>query len=146
MPPLSAVERRETPAVDRARALAEDVERERLGLPLRFAVPIEVVDTPESTATWHVASNGTHVWHLHVSAPGAYNLNFGFTRYRMPPGGALYIYTPDGTEVLGPYTERDKANSRASSCPIPAIAPVIHATLPSKDRSMLCSWPLSDPS
>ena len=47
------------------------------------------------------------VWRLRVVSDGAVSLNFGFTRYWMPPGGRLRVHTPDGAEVLGPYTDAD---------------------------------------
>ncbi|MYH24164.1 MAG: hypothetical protein F4156_02990, partial [Holophagales bacterium] len=76
--------------------------------PFVFADPFAVAAGPSSHGRWEVAADGrTAVWRLRVVSEGAVSLNFGFARYRMPPGGRLRIHTPDGGEVVGPYTEAD---------------------------------------
>ena len=73
-----------------------------------FADPYEVDVSPASHGRWETTSDGqTAVWRLRVASAGAVSLNFGFTRYRMPEGGRLRVLTPDGSEVVGPYTEAD---------------------------------------
>ncbi len=73
-----------------------------------FADPFEVDASPASHGRWETTSDGrTAVWRLPVVSTGAVSLNFGFTRYRMPEGGRLRVLTPDGAEVVGPYTDAD---------------------------------------
>jgi hypothetical protein len=105
--PLSDVERIEMPAIDLAPVLAEDREREAMGLPMRFAVPIAVAHSPLFDGTWEWLGEDRLVWRLRVLSAGARTLNFGFTRYSMPSGGRLFLYSADGTYVVGPFTERD---------------------------------------
>ncbi len=76
--------------------------------PYRFADAFPVAVSPASHGRWEATGGGrTAVWRVRVLSDGANSLNFGFTRYRMPPGGWLRIYAPDEREVLGPYTEAD---------------------------------------
>jgi len=105
--PLDSVERIQMPAVDEERLAAEDADRERNGLAPRFALPLAVSKTPRTAGTWETLKNGDRLWRLRVLSQGASTLNFGFQRYLMPAGGKLFVYTPDGTSVRGPYTDRD---------------------------------------
>ena len=87
-------------AADRAESRSFD--------PLRFAEPFAVEVSPASHGRWETAHGGrTAVWRLALRSAGAVSLNLGFTRYRMPPGGRLFLHSPDGGEVLGPFTEAD---------------------------------------
>jgi len=136
---LSRVELERMPrAVDRERLLAEDVERDRRGLPRRFAVPFRVHYTPESDGTWEETPSGTLVWRLRVRSAGAANLNLGFTRYRMPAGGALFVYPPDGAVVRGPFTAADnEAHGELWTPVIPGDEAVIEVEIPPDERSSL---------
>jgi hypothetical protein len=95
--------------VNLARVHREDKERERRGGPYRIAVrkPVQVDVT--TGGTWEQIDSETWMWRLHIVSAGATSLSLGFTTYTMPAGGKLFIYSQDGSEVLGPYTERDNA-------------------------------------
>ncbi len=102
--PLSAVPILETPPVDVSASRSADGP----GEPYRFAEPFAVEVTPATHGRWETTSDGrTAVWRLRVRSAGAVSINLGFTRYRMPPGGRLRVHTPDGEDVVGPYTEAD---------------------------------------
>ena len=100
--PAVAVAARETPADSSAS-----------GGPFLFADPFAVAVDPATHGRWEVANEGrTAVWRLRVVSGGAVSLNFGFTRYRMPPGGRLRLYAPDGIAPdgiapVGPFTSAD---------------------------------------
>jgi hypothetical protein len=87
----------------------EDELREQQGGPYRFAIPRRVVITPDANGMWEEIDNETWLWRIHITSPGATSISLGFTRYLMPPGGSLFIYSADGTQVIGPYTEHDNA-------------------------------------
>ncbi len=102
--PLGAVPILETPPVNAVASRSVDGP----GEPDRFAVPFAVEVTPATHGRWEATSDGrTAVWRLRVRSAGAVSINLGFTRYRMPPGGRLRVHTPDGKDVVGPYTEAD---------------------------------------
>ena len=78
------------------------------GGPYRFADPYAVEATPVTHGRWETSADGRMaVWRLRAASEGAVSLNLGFTRYRMPPGGRLWVYAADGSEVVGPFTEDD---------------------------------------
>ncbi|MDB4285569.1 serine protease, partial [bacterium] len=60
-----------------------------------------------TSGTWEERDDGTLLWRLMVRSVGAKTLNLGFSRFHMPEGGELYVYSPDGAIVSGPYTARD---------------------------------------
>ena len=100
--------------------------------PFVFAEPFAVDAGPSSHGRWEVAADGrTAVWRLRVVSEGAVSLNFGFARYRMPPGGRLRIHTPDGGEVVGPYTEADNEEHGELWTPVlPGGEAVIEVVVP----------------
>jgi len=98
-----------TEDVDLTAVRQEDQERERRGGPYRFAVRKPTRISVDTGGTWEQIDSETILWRLHVVSPGATSISLGFTTYRMPTGGKLFIYSVDGKEVLGPYTERDNA-------------------------------------
>ncbi len=103
--PLGEIPVLATPAVVRS---ASRIEAEPAGGPAPFAEPFAVEVTPAGRGAWEVTSDGRFaVWRLRVTSSGALSLNFGFTRYRMPPGGSLRIHAADGGESIGPFTEVD---------------------------------------
>lgn len=105
--PLDRVELLHMTPVDHQRLLAEDAANAGPGVPLRFATPRPVSVSPQTSGTWETLADGSRLWRLRVTAEGALSLNFGFGTYRMPAGGTLVLYTPDGSTMLGPYTEHD---------------------------------------
>lgn len=104
---LSSVQRITLPSVDLDEIRAEDRLREMNGLAPRYAIPFAVSHSPSTSGTWENTRSGDRLWRLRVHADGASSLNFGFGRYRMPTGGRLYIYGPDGSSLRGPFTDED---------------------------------------
>ena len=138
VPPLSGVERKALPGVDRERLLAEDAAVRKGEAPMRFAVRQAVRYAPEADGTWATAPDGTLVWRLRIHSKDARSLNFGFTRYRMPAGARLFVYAPDGAELLGPYTEKDnKAHGQLWTPVLQGEDAVIELNLPAAARASL---------
>ncbi|MCH7547860.1 MAG: proprotein convertase P-domain-containing protein, partial [Planctomycetes bacterium] len=42
-----------------------------------------------------------------IQCPDAHNINLGFTRYRMPESGQLFVYSTDGQQVIRAFTQAD---------------------------------------
>ena len=136
--PAAALPREVAPAVDRARVAVEDREREAAGLAPRFAMPHRVDLTPRNSGLWEEPESGTAVWRLRIAAPGATSLNLGFSRYVMPPGGRLLVYSADLTRVLRPFGPQDNAAHGELWTPVlPADEIVIEVTLPAAAREAL---------
>ncbi len=105
--PLSEVALVSMPQVDVQALLAEDHIRAEQGLPPRFAVPIPVTITPQNYGTWEVSDAGEQVWRLRIQSDDALSINLGFGKFFMPDGGRLYLYSPDYTHIIGPFTAAD---------------------------------------
>jgi len=94
--------------LDLARLGEEDVVRDRLGMPPRFAVPEPVSIAPATHGTWEDLGDGQMLWRLRIQgAEGTTSLNLGFARFRMSPHGRLLLYSTDGSQVLRPFTAAD---------------------------------------
>jgi hypothetical protein len=108
---LDRVEQIVLPEIDIRPLLAEDQARDaRRDQPVRFAKPIEVFYTSDTAGSWEQLDNGSLVWRLRISSPGAISLNVGITRFDLPAGGRLWVYDSDGELVQGPYTAADRSS------------------------------------
>lgn len=129
--PLSQVESVSFAALDRAKVDAQDVDDEIRGLPPRFAIPHALKVTPSRAGTWERIDASTSLWRYHVKTPDATSLNIGFTRFWLPQGASLFLYSPDGRKVLGPFTDADNRASRQYWTPVLHAAElVVEVTLP----------------
>jgi len=104
---VDAVDRVITTAPDMAAIRAEDELRDASGEPPRFAVPNPVLMTPSTAGTWEALDGQTQLWRLRITCPGAESINLGFTRYFMPAGGQLILYSVDGVENTRAFTSID---------------------------------------
>lgn len=105
--PLEEVARVLAPEVDLEAVRREDAEREADGLPSRFAIANPVHLTPATAGTWEELLDGRRLWRLRIASPGALSLNLGFTRYRMPPGGLLFVHAADRSGNPRRFTAAD---------------------------------------
>ncbi|MCZ7650030.1 MAG: trypsin-like peptidase domain-containing protein [Thermoanaerobaculia bacterium] len=105
--PLAGVATWVAPPLDGARALAEDELRRVLGLPPHFAVAAPVRLAPERDGSWERLADGSRLWRLRLASPGARSLNLGFSRFRLPEGARLLLFSPDLARLAGPFTAAD---------------------------------------
>ena len=107
------------PGIDLAKVEEEDLKREQDGMAPRFAVPIDVHLMPtETVGTWDTLPDGRVIWRHRISSPEALSLNFGFTRFHLPPTAELWLYTPGYDQILGPFTEYDNDVHRQLWTPV----------------------------
>jgi lysyl endopeptidase len=136
--PLDAVERLVVPPPDVANAKAEDAAREGRGEPPRFAMPLAVRVTPATDGTWEALPGDRLLWRLRVASPAALSLNLGFTRYQMPPGGTLWLYTPDYQVLRGPFTAADnEAHGQLWTPILEGQEVVVEVELPASEAAAL---------
>jgi lysyl endopeptidase len=95
------------PVVDAESARFEDEDREQEGLPPRFAIPFSSEISTATHGTWEDLGNGSRLWRLHLSSPGAVSINLGFTSFDLPEATSLLIYAADRSYSLRPYTAAD---------------------------------------
>lgn len=126
------------PAMDNAQLLAEELQRAGPGVAPAFAEPIAVDLTPANSGTWETLSDGRRLWRLRIQSPGAVSINLGFTRYQMPDGGQLLVYTPDLATVVGPFTAADnEAHGQLWTPLLERDEVVIEVTLPAEAEAQL---------
>lgn len=90
-----------------AKLAAEDVAVDGKGRPWRIAHAVDVALGPATAGRWTTTPVGER-WTLSIDAADAVHLNFGFSRFDLPPGASLRIFSPDGALHLGPYTHEDE--------------------------------------
>ncbi|MCW3807256.1 trypsin-like peptidase domain-containing protein [Plebeiibacterium marinum] len=89
------------------------------GRALQFAHQFTVSYSPDNSGKWFVLEDGSRVWKLRISSPGAYSINLIFDRYVLPDGASLVIYNADQSDMIGAFTSK---NNKPSG--ILATAPV----------------------
>ena len=122
--------------LDLARVGEEDMMRDRLGLPPRFAIPERVSITLAKSGTWEDLGDGRMLWRLRiVGREGTTSLNLGFTRFKMSPGGRLLVYSTDGTEILRPFTAADNEMHGELWTPVVITSDlIVELTVPKRER------------
>ncbi|MEM1177748.1 MAG: hypothetical protein AAGM22_05355 [Acidobacteriota bacterium] len=105
--PLSDIDVLTLEAPDTAALYARDAEEAGPGVPPRYAEPLDVHLTPKDRGTWDLTDDGQLRWRLRIESEGALTLNLGFTRYRMPKDGSLFVYAPDKEHQIRPFTAAD---------------------------------------
>jgi hypothetical protein len=107
---IAAIESHEMPPVDVEGLRAEDAERGSSGdpAPMRFAQDIQVAFTPDNSGTWESLADGSRLWRLRLSSPGALSLNLGLDIFDLPQGATFWVHAPDGSWVQGPYSRANR--------------------------------------
>lgn len=104
--PLEAVE---MPAVDvaslRSLDLVEDLQKDR---PHRFGFEHSVQLGLDNAGEWTILPGDDRLWRLRIRSAGANTLNFVFSKFKVPTGGQLFIYSAETHErILGAFTEKN---------------------------------------
>lgn len=85
----------------------EDEAAAKNGTFLSIAKLMPVNLSIENSGTWSIANNGRSVWKLGLSSVGAQGCVIHFDRFELPEGSQLFVYNPDGSVILGPFTSAD---------------------------------------
>jgi subtilisin-like proprotein convertase family protein len=136
--PLDPAKAATTPPIDYDAVSTEDVARAQQGLPPRYAIAHPVKITPETHGQWEAVDKGTLVWRLAVTSPNAKSINLGFTRYWMPRGGRLFVYSADLKSVVRPFTAADNEQHGQLWTPaVPSNEIVVEVTVSPRARKQL---------
>lgn len=103
---ISAINTTYFPSLDVKAVHDQEVQNETKGEAPRFAIAHEVSVNPVQSQNWEKAGN-TYTWTHRVTAPNAVSLNFGFSRFNLPEGAELNIYSADRTEFIRAFTSED---------------------------------------
>ncbi len=116
--PLADVPVALMPHLDNDALIAAEMEHRAPGVAPKFAEPIEVSISPATHGHWEQLANGKALWRLRIRSGGAKSLNLGFSKYGMPAGGSLVLYSPDYQTVMGPFTPADNEEHEQLWTPI----------------------------
>jgi lysyl endopeptidase len=77
--------------------------------PVKFGVntymdDINVIDGKASNGSWQSINKTKSKWTFKVYAPNATSLDFGFSKFYLPPTAELRVINNDGTIIRGPFT------------------------------------------
>lgn len=111
------------PVMDAAKMRDVSLAGQKPGEPLRFAEALagkslRSVAGKALQGEWLDLPDGSRLWRLSVHAPGAMNLNFHFSRFRLPYGAELHLYAPDRKQRFGPWTDADNTDHREFWTPL----------------------------
>jgi hypothetical protein len=116
--------------------LAAD-DKSQIRVPLRYAVARPVQITPATEGLWEQVPGG-RLWRLRFISSGATDLNFGFTRFRLPEGATLHIISETDSYFQGPYTSADNSAAEQLWTPVvPGEAAVIELFVPTGAKEPL---------
>ncbi|MBK7337550.1 MAG: hypothetical protein IPJ00_15930 [Saprospirales bacterium] len=96
-----------SPDLEKYRLLNEQHPDNPLG-----AAPVKVSLNLENAGQWLELGNGDRLWLLKVKGVGAKGLAILYDDFYLPPGGKLFMYDPEGREILGAYDARHNKDSR----------------------------------
>ena len=108
------------PRPDLERYRAEDEASAAEIGPFRYGAVIEHSIGLDEDGLWNqVDESGALVWRTEITSPGALSLGVLFGEFELPKGGELYLYTPDGRQVLGAFThENEQSNGMLAIQPV----------------------------
>ena len=122
-------------APDVAALVAED---QRTGpVPLRYGVPLDVDVDLATDGQWDTAPDGTLVWRVSVSSPGALSLGLELAAFDLPRGAKLFAYDPALVTVFGAFTSQNEApDGELTIRPVPGDEVVLELQLPSEQPDL----------
>jgi lysyl endopeptidase len=96
----------------------QEVAREVKGEAPRFAIPHDMnFNSLTDKSFWSYESNRL-VWRHRVHAPNAVSLNFGFTKFFLPPTARISIYANDFSSSIRDFTAEDNNVDRELWTPV----------------------------
>ncbi len=126
-------------SIDYASLLADDIERETLGLPLRFAQTNQTMITPSSHGVWERLPQNKMRWTFRVSCDNARSINLGFEKYEMPLSGSMVIMNSTADFQIRPFTAEDNKDHGELWTPIiPYPEAVIEITIDRAEQKQVC--------
>ncbi len=66
---------------------------------------------PQNSGKWYTLSDGSKIWRLQITLPGAKATAVFYDNFRLPEKGKLYLYNADKSQVLGAYTSANNHES-----------------------------------
>ena len=99
----SASTHKQMSALDMEKIFREDLEDEVRGVPPRFGYKHSVHYTLENTGEWIELPDGSRLWRLTISSPGALAISLLYDQFWLPDGAKFWVYSTDrrhSTDVI----------------------------------------------
>jgi hypothetical protein len=107
------------PSLNMRKIEQEDIEDEANGMPPRFGYKYEVNYNLENSGEWTNLPDGSKIWRLVISSPGALSINLLYDKFWIPDGAKFFIYSNDRKHSIGAFTS---ANNKGDSKDIQGFA------------------------
>ena len=108
----SASTQKEMASLDMERIFREDMEDERFGIPPRFGYRHSVNYNLENSGEWITLPDGSKLWRLTISSPGALSINLLYDKFWIPDGAKFWIYSTDRRQLLNTMTSANNSGTR----------------------------------
>ena len=95
------------PTIDNQALLQEDIDMAKQASPLRISKAHHVSLNNTDNGKTTMLADGSTVWRLNVTSPGALHIALYFNRFELPEGAEMYIYDESGDFVLGRFLAED---------------------------------------
>ncbi len=89
--------------IDNSKYIAEDMEINGKGHPYRLSVMQDVAVSNKTHGVVTTLPNGDKVWRIAIVTEGAEHTFPVFSKYDIPEGAEMFVYTPDRNFVLGSF-------------------------------------------
>lgn len=114
--------------INRAKMKAQQIDRLK---PYMFAWPADTIIDVISTGRETVLSDGSRVYRLGIESPGAYSLNLTFSKFIVPNGVNVFLYSPDMEVVRGAYSSHNnKKSGLLATTPVPGDVLFVEVNIP----------------
>ncbi|NNC70661.1 MAG: T9SS type A sorting domain-containing protein [Flavobacteriaceae bacterium] len=99
--------------VDIQKIRIEDENNDRTpGKPWRSGILREIDYGLTKGGYWTELDNGDRIWRIVFESPDALNMSFNFSKFYLPNGANLYLYSDDRSDLLGAYTSQVNNESK----------------------------------
>ena len=75
------------------------------GRPYRYGIERPIRLELGENGTWTRLEDGRRIWRVAVRSVGATNISLNFDRFYLPPGGRLFIYNEDRSDLLASFSD-----------------------------------------
>jgi PKD repeat protein len=79
--------------------------------PERMAISVLVNLDLKSAGSWETLPDGSLIWRLKITVPGALALGVYYDHFYMPEGSKLFLYNEAKTQVIGAFTSQNNPES-----------------------------------
>jgi hypothetical protein len=79
----------------------------------KFKVDIDIRQQGAESTT-----DSLHIWRLAIQSDSAYSINIILSRFKVPAGARLFVYSPSQQQMLGAFTSRNNTNGKFAIAPI----------------------------